>query len=197
MGTPAKRRKLNDSSKASGASPAKNLDFFFGKQKPPSSEIKQSEEASADTGKKGELTDEQLARKLQAEWNNEVVEQPGGIDATETEDKNGPGSTGHNAISAGEGRISDRAEISEETVDSSQSKSKDRPASLLFGNKTLSLQSMGTAEDTITANIPFDESPLTFEPLKYVADLQKHWWVFLTLGYGQIKRCAVGRIMRL
>jgi len=41
--------------------------------------------------------------------------------------------------------------------------------------KTLTLQSVGSAEETLSSNIPFDESPLTFNPSKYVADLQVHW----------------------
>ncbi|EDU49163.1 DNA ligase 1 [Pyrenophora tritici-repentis Pt-1C-BFP] len=40
---------------------------------------------------------------------------------------------------------------------------------------TLSLQSTASEEDTITANIPFDQSPLEFDPQDYIPDLQKHW----------------------
>lgn len=31
------------------------------------------------------------------------------------------------------------------------------------------------AEDTVTTSIPLDESPLTFEPGKYVELLKQHW----------------------
>ena len=49
------------------------------------------------------------------------------------------------------------------------------PVSELKNKSTLSLQSAGSAEDTISSAIPFDESPLTFDPSKYIADLQGHW----------------------
>jgi DNA ligase-1 len=42
-------------------------------------------------------------------------------------------------------------------------------------NNTLSLQSTASAEDIISSNVPFDENPLTFNPSKYVAELQGHW----------------------
>jgi DNA ligase 1 len=40
---------------------------------------------------------------------------------------------------------------------------------------TLSLQSIAASVDTISGSIPFDESPLTFEPEKYVPLLRDHW----------------------
>ena len=39
----------------------------------------------------------------------------------------------------------------------------------------MSLQSMADAEESVSATIPLDESPLTFEPAKYIPDLQKAW----------------------
>ena len=40
---------------------------------------------------------------------------------------------------------------------------------------TLKLQSSGTAEDAVTSSIPLDESPLTFEPAKYIPQLRESW----------------------
>jgi DNA ligase-1 len=39
----------------------------------------------------------------------------------------------------------------------------------------LGLQSLTSAEDTVTLTIPFDESPLTFQPSNYVPELQMRW----------------------
>jgi DNA ligase-1 len=72
MGTPSKKRKLNSDSKRSpGAS--RGLDYFFGKQKQnaPKRPSSDSEQKLEDGGDSSELTDEQLARKLQAQWDQE------------------------------------------------------------------------------------------------------------------------------
>ena len=42
-------------------------------------------------------------------------------------------------------------------------------------NPTLGLQAAGMAEDTTTTSIPFDESPLTFDPQEYLDQLKEHW----------------------
>lgn len=192
MGTPAKKRKLNSDSKASPAS-ARNLDYFFGKQK---QELAPSSSAAAQTldqnGDTSELTDEQLARKLQAEWDqqdataNEIHKESGegeaeklaGLADLPERSKHTPTTDG------GEGELED---LNEELKDI-------KPAPLVFEAKknTLSLQSAGTAEDTICSNIPFDENPLTFDPSKCVKDLQAHW---ATEGgdasYALLTRCFV------
>lgn len=43
------------------------------------------------------------------------------------------------------------------------------------GKNTLSLQSMAEAEETASASISLDESPLTFEPPKYIPALREAW----------------------
>lgn len=48
----------------------------------------------------------------------------------------------------------------------------------MFGGKgknTLSLQSMAESEEKASASIPLDESPLTFEPAKYIPALREAW----------------------
>lgn len=95
------------------------------------------------------MTDEELARKLQQEWNQE-------------ED---------NHAKAAEQKPS-TLELEESVSNSAKSKeTKDIQPNL----KTLALQSTANDEDLIASNIPFDENPLSFEPSKYLPDLQRHW----------------------
>lgn len=195
MGTPAKKRKLNSDSKGSPAS-SRNLDYFFGKQKqesPPkiSTTAAQSSDQGGDTS---ELTDEQLARKLQAEWDqqdtsvNEIRKEAGEAEAERPADfadlaerrKKSP---------APDYTTGDKPEeLNEEAKQI-------KPVPFVFGAKnknTLSLQSAGTAEDGICSNIPFDESPLTFDPFKYVKDLQGHWGAEGgDASYALLTRCFV------
>lgn len=173
MGPPAKKRKLNADSKGS-PSASKSLDYFFGKKQeklpiqtttPANRSLDQPTTATA-------LSDEELARKLQAEWNQE-----GPADAIPDAEVNiqGEGSLLETVVPGAETNTmnpeTDRAEpvpkqlALENGFFSPSSKSKN----------TLSLQSASSAEDTIASNIPFDESPLVFEPSKYIEDLQKHW----------------------
>ena len=49
------------------------------------------------------------------------------------------------------------------------------PFAGLGKKNTLSLQSATADEDTITYDIPFDQSPLTFDPQKYIPELKKQW----------------------
>lgn len=167
MASPAKKRKLNGDVK----SPAKGLEYFFAKQKQnaaapvPRQEgaaaLNPSEERLSEKPE-NEMTDEELARKLQAEWDQEEarVDHNGGGEVAENEANNPP-------------------DISEDTNFQVETSTVPQPAvASIFGTKgknTLSLQSMADAEETVSATIPLDESPLTFDPSKYVADLKKAW----------------------
>ncbi|TGO50686.1 hypothetical protein BCON_0178g00120 [Botryotinia convoluta] len=171
MGTPTKRRKLNNDTKSNGS---RNLDFFFGKQKkdeegfssrPVGSPILSSPGSAGPS----ELTDEQLARKLQEEWNRESI---------------GAGEVAENHLvkideKPSEAPISAVATTNHTDEETSSNGIHDhsniKSTKPNINKNTLSLQSAGTAEDAISSNIPLDESPLTFEPSKYVFDLQKHW----------------------
>ncbi|ESZ96771.1 putative DNA ligase I [Sclerotinia borealis F-4128] len=164
MGTPTKRRKLNNDTKSSGS---RNLDFFFGKQKKDDQGL--PSQSTRDGPESSELTDEQLARQLQEEWNRESI---------------GPRKIAENLLVGANGNLPDAlgSAATTTTVTSEETPSDgnpDQPTIKPFisdtNKKSLSLQSAGTAEDTISSNIPLDESPLTFEPLKYVSILQKHW----------------------
>lgn len=193
MGTPAKKRKLNSDSKASPAS-SRNLDYFFGKQK---KRLASSSSAATQTldqnGDTPELTDEQLARKLQAEWEqqdaaaNKIHEESGEGEAEKPADLEDPPERSKHTPTpdgAGEGELEELHEKPKVA----------EPALFAFGAKknTLSLQSAGTAEDTICSNIPFDESSLTFDPSKYVKDLQGHWAAEGgNASYALLTRCFV------
>lgn len=76
MVSPAKKRKLNGSSEPS-PKPARNLDFFFRKQtqEPEAKALGDDRQTYLDG--EPELTDEQLARKLQAEWDREEIARNG------------------------------------------------------------------------------------------------------------------------
>ncbi|KAJ4409181.1 hypothetical protein N0V82_009533 [Gnomoniopsis sp. IMI 355080] len=166
MVSPAKKRKLNGDIK----SPAKGLEYFFAKQKQNAaasvSDQKDSapvhvEDASAEKTQ-SELTDEELARKLQAEWDEE--EKQGTCNGTEDAGENG----------------SDKlSQLPGDSMDNHE-KPATPPTGVasIFGMKgsnTLSLQSMADAEETVSATIPLDESPLVFDPSKYIQDLKMAW----------------------
>lgn len=89
------------------------------------------------------LADEELARKLQDEWNREDA-------------------------------VRDSA-TTEETTTPTPTVDDDKPLKPPKEKDTLSLQSSLGTEDTIVSSIPFDQSPLTFRPATYIAQLQKHW----------------------
>lgn len=201
MASPAKRRKLNSGGKSSKGTPARNLDYFFGNKKDeePADNAKGNETASAKDKVALTLTDEQLARKLQDEWDLEAAGGFAGFCA------NGAASafTGqHQKEQMEDGE--DKDEHMEEDVyvadDLKSSKStpqtaKDVPTGLssMFGQKnTLALQSAASAEDSLTSTIPFDESPLTFDPSKYIPDLQKIWAAECgDASYALLTRCFV------
>jgi DNA ligase-1 len=179
MGPPSKKRKINGDLKSSPSS-TRSLDFFFGKQKQkPIAEPLAIAKSALGAVPDVELTDEELARKLQAEWDQEAgngqpkeeeaghSEQSGNNIVPETDRENEPttvqlGSTIASSI--------DQSQNKNDEINPSATR-----AMLLPTKNTLSLQSTGTAEDTITANIPFDESTLVFEPSKYIHELQRHW----------------------
>jgi DNA ligase-1 len=225
MGTPSKRRKKNDHQASS--QPVRGLDFFFGKQQAAQKEQSNNvgvDESSGSGGGSGEgvtvdggvtgevtvsenLTDEQLARKLQAEFDEqdrlleanrlagaggEVVRRPEGH-ASDGEDGGGRRGTGDTPVKeedndqgmgedSGDAPIRTEVENSREvqgsiTVEAAPST---KPPAVnpfaAFGKKnTLSLQSAAAEEDSTSYNVPFDQSPMTFDPQKYIPDLKKQW----------------------
>ncbi|KAI2475719.1 DNA ligase [Pyrenophora tritici-repentis] len=203
MNSPSKRRKKNDGS----GKPVRSLDYFFAKQtaKATSKDAPTNTSASAEDDTTG-LTDEELARKLQEQFDKEDQERAQDVEpASSNEIYAGPGksmkapechreldSVGKHVIgvsgdysgpckpvcqvssNTGETDITtkndvDNASLPNRTI---QETSKAAPPKQ---KNTLSLQSTASEEDTITANIPFDQSPLEFDPQDYIPDLQKHW----------------------
>ncbi|KAK3385703.1 ATP-dependent DNA ligase [Podospora didyma] len=166
MASPAKKRKLNSGAKQTTI-PARGLEYFFAKQnkngsssKPPSSS--QASESNAEPSE-GQLTDEELARKLQAEWNAEAK--------AATKDD------GNKSSPKKEPSVSAEPEVSEST---SSSKPVQRPSPLpktqvANANPSLSLSSVAATEDQASALIPLDESPLTFDPSKHIPQLRESW----------------------
>jgi len=209
MSTPSKRRKTNNHQ--SSPQTIRSLDFFFGKSKggkaptksttdTPSREAPDgqvgSQEADGVEARTVVLTDEELARKLQAEWDEQdsgarVV----GIDSQQNDHSSGDhahvggiqDSDGCKAEETGQSSQGDLAArgrvdgtMREET--NAAPKKKD----------TLGLQAAASAEDAISSTLPFDENPLAFYPSRYLPDLKKHW---ATEGggasYGLLTRCFV------
>jgi DNA ligase-1 len=183
MSSPSKKRKLNNGKKQP-ATQSKGLEYFFSKQKQPDAVASSAGEDGAPSSASTVLTDEELARKLQAEWNQEVTSE---IPAT------------HGDLNS---TVKDQdIEATTETVESdstpaSMSQPVQSPAETTpkkqDAKKTLSLQSTGMADDLITASIPLDEPSLIFDPSKYVKELQEYWAVEGgNASYALLTRCFV------
>ena len=179
MDSPSKRRKKNDGS----SKPVRKLDFFFAKQNAKAAAATENapraivESDAPQAVDPSNLTDEEYARRLQEEWNKEAVdvtrvaEQPAKEEEQDNSDElyrepSPPAKSKVSNTEAKNGSRSSSATVSIPIIASAAPQLK---------SNTLSLQSTAAEEDTITANIPFDQSPLEFESSKYIPDLQKHW----------------------
>ena len=177
MATPSKKRKLNSDSKSSPGG-GRSLDYFFGKQRQyltsrPSKDDEHSLEASSEASG---LTDEALARRLQAQWDQEEAaarQAPNSSTLTQLDHLAHCSDPALLTVTTGLEGV-DKDNVTNLAKALRVVKSED-PPSEAKGKNTLSLQSAGSAEDIMSSNIPFDESPLTFDPSKYVAELQCHW----------------------
>jgi DNA ligase-1 len=168
----------------------RSLDFFFAKQTAKTTAKDNTTDRPVSASKENEsdalnLTDEELARRLQQQWakedsRNAQAEDPDSSNELYADPPKASATCASNYNIA----VKQASETTEtpESVPSAHSKQK----------STLSLQSTASEEDTITANIPFDQSPLEFDPSKYIPDLQKHW---ATDGghaiYALLTRCFV------
>ena len=166
MESPAKKRKKNET-KASPL-PARGLDFFFAKQKDKATKpevgdvIRSSLESNGDSEGQG-LTDEQLARKLHSQWAQED-----GQTAIRNDE--------HNVAATPNADVAEQTQLEAEDPDltaaaAETSLSAPQPSRA----DVLGLQSVASAEDTITLTVPFDQSPLTFDPEEYAPKLKHHW----------------------
>lgn len=180
MASPAKKRKLNSDSKQ----PSKGLEYFFAKQKQnvPDPTPEKPEEQVA-TPNEQELTDEELARKLQAEWAEE--------DAQAGRSNGDQARPEPEVVQDVEQPKTQGAGV--ETPETPGTPRSAPPSAFKqMGKNTLSLQSMADAEESVSATIPLDESPLTFESAKYVPDLQKAWAAEGgNASYALLTRCFV------
>jgi DNA ligase-1 len=174
MESPAKRRKKNGQKPS--PLPEHSLDFFFAKQKDKaarSSKFSETIQATASpvTGD-GEyrLTDEELARKLNEEWarkdagsniQRSTVGDKAPLPSSPTLPTKG---VPPNGIEEARGHAAEHAE---------QQRTSEKTATTK--EDVLGLQSLAAAEDTVTLTIPFDENPLTFQPSRFVPELQRHW----------------------
>lgn len=170
MSSPAKKRKLNSGAKQQSV-PSKGLEYFFAKQRQngSSSNTPSSQESTAQSSQlsdaNGPLTDEELAKKLQAEWDAEVR-----------------GSSGQNTPRP-QNQGSDAAVVDDDRSSTLETHTPPEPtppplpptSQAVKTANTLSLSSASAAADQITASIPLDENPLNFEPTKYLPELQKTW----------------------
>ena len=202
-GTPTKRRKKNDYQASS--QPVRSLDFFFGKQrgkdeakKPaptPANDVATGENSVAhsdDDVREEELTDEQLARKLQAQWDEEDRERTVASDVPVVD-----GESHTDAERVPPDKLDEDTEKKEPAIHEPLPEDKATPAPAsnafaAFGKKnTLSLQSATADEDTTSYNIPFDQSPLTFDPQQYLPDLKKQWAAEGGATYALLTHCFV------
>jgi DNA ligase-1 len=150
-----------------------------------------------------DLTDEQLARELQAEFDQEVsglagvdtsrhesnadglqpaaTLAPPEIHRGKSNDLNVPEVGSTSALKAGE-----RTQENEDPLPHALN-----PQAPTTAN-TLLLQATGSSEDLISLEIPFDENPLTFDPKRYIPDLRTHWATHgQEASYALLTRCFV------
>ncbi|KAM3448302.1 hypothetical protein MY3296_007909 [Beauveria thailandica] len=161
MSSPAKKRKLNNAVK-SEKSQSKGLEYFFTKQKQTNNGSTAALRSSQLETDDAALTDEELARKLQAEWDKESAR-------TENQEPNAVDTA------TNESNVQDREYVEASKEQQKGNPKQPSPVAVFGGKKTLALQSAGMGEDSITISIPLDEPPLTFEPSKYVNQLKEHW----------------------
>ncbi|KAI4726009.1 ATP-dependent DNA ligase [Aureobasidium sp. EXF-10728] len=175
MSTPSKRRKKND------GQPARGLDYFFGKQaqakqQPKDEPNHEAQEASTkfDNLDHDVLSDEALARKLQAEWDEQdrAPQAP-----TPSPSKSAVTTEADEAAPALPNHIKEERNMKEETPTPAPALAPMavNPFAGLGKKNTLSLQSATADDDTVTYDIPFDQSPLTFDPQNYIPELKKQW----------------------
>ncbi|KAH6847701.1 hypothetical protein B0I37DRAFT_150127 [Chaetomium sp. MPI-CAGE-AT-0009] len=167
MSSPAKKRKLNSSAKQKSA-PVQGLEYFFAKQKQNGSNTPSSQESTAQpsqpTNLNGPLTDEELAKKLQAEWDAEVRGSSG-------QNTPRPQNQDSDVAVADAGPSTSRTRTPRESTPLSSAPA---PQPVKATN-TLSLSSAAATADQITTTIPLDENPLAFDPTRYIPQLQETW----------------------
>jgi DNA ligase-1 len=201
MAPPTKRQKLNNNGKSSPAKP-RGLEYFFGKQRQGPVTTNNNEQQKPQTDNSVALTDEQLARKLQAQWDEEAaasVAKTNSEQARSVSLEDGVKEDVSVAAAGGEDRTVNLKPDSKgqlgspsKEMDGIHNKGKEGNRMASKPKSTMSLQSGGSEEDMISHTIPFDESPLTFNPAKYIPDLQSYWMEQGgNASYALLTRCFV------
>ena len=150
MPSPAKKRKRDEPGVAS-----RSIKSFF--SRPQSNSEQRSSNSPQSNGENAPLTDEELARKLQAKWDDEIRA------ARQVNEPN------HEPVSQ---QPSDEAEGQEGKPEKDEgTQSRHTPQK----QNVLGLQKSTSAEDRISASIPFDLNPLDFKPAEYLGQLKQHW----------------------
>lgn len=174
MSSPAKKRKLNNAAKPEKPQ-SKGLEYFFSKQKQNGGSSSAAPESSPADADSATLTDEELARKLQAEWDKEAT-QVNNQQPTDAKESAEDAKVQTDELATVEEQHPDALKQPSDALKQPLDALKQAtPASIFGGKRTLALQSTGMDEDSITISIPLDEPPLTFEPSKYIDQLKAHW----------------------
>ncbi|KAJ9352043.1 ATP-dependent DNA ligase I [Paecilomyces variotii] len=153
MPSPAKKRKVNESEAPQQR--MRSIESFFQGQATKRAKKTEESQENITSDNQDALSDEALARKLQAEWDKE--------DGSSSSATKPSGNT---------------AQLDELNSTSNDGSSKDTTLKQVISSpkkETLSLQSSTGTEDAISLTVPFDQSPLTFEPSKYVDELRAYW----------------------
>lgn len=157
MSSPAKKRKRNGAE--SSSQQIRSIESFFKGQA-----TKHAKQAEPEPNTAPELepevteqtlSDEALARQLQAQWNEEEGAPP------LREDTNQP--------TAADSEPNTAPSVRTIVVDAIAA------APPAPKKNTLSLQSSAGTEDTVSLSVPFDQSPQTFDASKYATELRSHW----------------------
>jgi DNA ligase 1 len=162
MPSPSKKHKTNESQ--SSPQQTRSIESFFKGQPPKRLKTFHPPSEAIDEKTCRSLTDEELARKLQTQWDAENV---GNTRTAAVKDLSGSekDTNPKQLHVAGSASASSLLSLEPTAVGS---------ATLTTRRDTLSLQSSLGSEDT-TLSIPLDQSPLTFEPSKYVDELKSRW----------------------
>ncbi|KAJ5481758.1 hypothetical protein N7475_000570 [Penicillium sp. IBT 31633x] len=143
MSSPAKKRKRNGVN--SSPQPTRSIKSFFNQKQTTKEANTKEPEASEQT-----LSDEALARKLQAEWNKH-------------DSANSPSETTQASSQVNPAPSTPSLPVSPPI------------APVVLKKSTLSLQSSAGAEDIISLAIPLDQNPQTFDASQYAEELRSHW----------------------
>jgi DNA ligase 1 len=168
---------------------SRGIEYFFSKQQQRgSSGPEKPQEKNATAKSSSGPTDEELAKRLQAQFDKETRPQSPDGEKAIVEDGNGKEDLGPPpeppAISTKSEPSPTINRLGETDVRASAS-----PARTAL---VLSLQSTSAVEDTLSAGIPLDENPFTFEPAKYIPNLKAEWAAQgVDASYALLTRCFV------